>query len=132
MIMTRSTALRDARAQVHVTALSGGKIAFYDGSMPTAGEAVTTQVKLVEIAIPNPAGTVADGVFTLAANLEDMAAAESGVTWARITDSTGAWLMDMDVGADGSGAAIEFEFQTTTQIHAGGTLRFKRLRLIEP
>lgn len=129
MILTRSATLRDARAQVHVTAFSGGQIAFYDGTMPTAGEAVSTQTKLVEIAIPNPAGAVAEGAFVLAANLEAMAVSDGVVTWARITDSTGAWLMDMDAGPTGSGAAI---IVSPAQIYAGGTLRIERLRLIEP
>lgn len=129
MILTRSATLRDARAQVHVTAFSGGQIAFYDGTMPTAGEAVSTQTKLVEIAIPNPAGAVAEGAFVLAANLEAMAVSDGVVTWARITDSTGAWLMDMDAGPTGSGAAI---IVSPAQLYAGGTARIERLRLIEP
>ncbi len=129
MILTRSAALRDARAQVHLTALSGGKIAFFDGAMPTAGEAVTTQIMLVEIALPNPAGAVADGVFVLEPNLEAMAVAEGGVTWARLSDGMGAWLMDMDAGPTGSTAAI---IVSPAYLYAGGTLRLERLRLIEP
>lgn len=129
MILTRSSALRDARAQVHVTALSGGKIALYDGAMPAAGEAVTTQVKLVEITLPNPAGVVDAGVFVLTVPQEAMAASDGIATWARLTDSTGAWLMDMDAGATGSGAAI---IVSPAQLYAGGTMRIERLRLIEP
>ncbi len=129
MIVKRSLSLKNARANAHLSAFNGGLIGFYDGAMPTDGEAITTQTLLCTIALPTPSGTVDAGVFALAPNLEAMVLVQGIPTWCRITDSASDWVQDMDVGIDGSGAAV---IVTPGTLYAGGSLRIERLRLIEP
>jgi hypothetical protein len=129
MMITRSTALKNARASVHISAFSGGQIAFYDGAMPLGGADSTDQVLLCTIDLPDPSGSVDAGVFTLVPNLEAMVLVQGTPTWCRITDSASDWVQDMDVGIDGSGAAV---IVTPGTLYAGGSLRIERLRLIEP
>ncbi len=128
MIINRSLALKNARANAHLIAFNGGSIAFYDGTMPTAGEAVTTQTLLCTIALPTPCGTVTDGVFALEPHIEAMVTAQGTPTWCRISNSAGDWVQDMDVGATGSGAAV---IVTPGTLYAGGSLRIEQLRMTE-
>lgn len=129
MILRRSTALRNLRAQAHVAALAGGTLLIYDGVMPADGGEITDQVLLAELALPDPAGSVDAGVFELGEVADVMAAADGTATWVRVLDSDDAWLMDLDAGGIGSGAAIII---SPAQLYAGGTVRIDRLRLIEP
>lgn len=120
---------RNARAQVHATLLAGGSIRLYDGAIPTGGGAVTTQVLLASWTLPNPAGAVDAGEFVLTANLESQVLADGIPTWARLLDSTGALIKDMDAGGVGSDACL---IVSPAQLYAGGTARIVRMRLIEP
>lgn len=130
MILRRSTALKNLRAQAHVVALAGGTLRVYDGAMPaTGGGEITDQVLLAEFALPDPAGAVSDGVFALGTVADVMAAADGTAAWVRVLDSESGWLMDLDAGGAGSGAAIII---SPAQLYAGGTVRIDRLRLIEP
>jgi len=129
MIQVDSLLLRNARAAVHNTLFSGGLVVAYTAPMPADGAAITTQVALGAWVLPNPAGTVDAGEFVLTPNVEDMADADGVPAWARIFNSAGAWLKDLDAGALGSNAAV---ILTPAQVYAGGTLRLVRLRLIEP
>jgi hypothetical protein len=122
-------ALRDARAAIHAAMLAGGELQVYDGSMPNGGAAVTTQNLLVSFALPDPAGTVVEGVFSLGAIAEVLASGTGTASWVRILDAAGVWLMDLDAGPAGSGTAVAF---TPAQIYAGGTVRFVGFSLIEP
>lgn len=129
MIISRSLALRNARATVHLNALAGGSIHAYTGTMPVDGAAVTDQTLLASWVLSDPSGTVADGEFVLSAGLDALVMADGVMTWARVLDSSSGWLMDMDTGGAGSGAAI---IVSPAQLYAGGTARIERLRLIEP
>jgi len=129
MILTRSLTLRNARATTHLTALAGGSIHAYTGTMPLGGEAVTDQVLLASWTLPTPAGEVNAGIFALSPNQETMVQADGAPTWVRVLDSSGGWLMDLDAGGVGSSAAV---IVTPAQMYAGGTARIERLRLIEP
>lgn len=129
MILTRSVALNNARAGVHASLLAGGAVLLYDGAMPAAGAPVTQQVLLARLAIPTPSGTVDGGVFSLSVPIDAMVMDDGAPGWARIVAADDAWLMDMDVGGTGSGAAIII---SPAMLYAGGTVRIERLRLIEP
>lgn len=129
MILTRSVTLRDARAAVHLTLLSGGQLQVFTGQMPPAGDAIDGQILLATLTLPDPAGTVADGAFVATSNLEAMAVADGIAAWVRITDADDAWLMDLDAGTPGSGAAVIIN---PAQIYTGGTVRLAQLRLQEP
>ncbi|TQV61647.1 MAG: hypothetical protein FNT29_10975 [Halothiobacillaceae bacterium] len=129
MILTRSLVLRNARATTHLSALAGGSIHAYTGTMPLGGGAVTDQTLLASWTLPTPAGAVGEGAFALTPNQEAMVQADGTPTWVRVLDSSDGWLMDLDAGGVGSGAAV---IVTPAQMYAGGTSRIERLRLIEP
>jgi hypothetical protein len=62
-------------------------------------------------------------VLTFNAFTEDSSADATGTaTWARVEDSDGAWVMDMDVGTSGQNPAPELVMNTTS-ITAGGPIR---------
>ncbi|MGB0467753.1 MAG: hypothetical protein ACPGF7_09535 [Pontibacterium sp.] len=121
-----STAIRTARATSLLTAIDAGAgpgtIKFYTGTQPaTPATAVTTEVLLGTLTCSDPVGTVTNGVFTFDAITQDSSADATGVaTWARIADSNGLTVMDLDVGAIGSGASVEI---STTSITIGGPIQ---------
>lgn len=101
---------KTSRGELVAGWLDGGEIRVYDGARPDdADTAITTQENLVTFAIPDPSGTVTNGVFVG----EDIAAAviiESGVaSWARVVDSSAATIFDADVGLTGSGELITLD-----------------------
>ena len=128
MILSRSNDIKNDRAQVHADALDDGVLLLYTGTIPSSGGAITDQVLLCTLQLPSPAGSVALGIFTLDSGVEAIAVATGVAAWARVKDGFGAWVMDMDVGASGSGAAI---IATPVEVFAGGTVRINQFRLIE-
>jgi len=120
-----ATALRSSRVSLVKDALdanaSPGYIEFYTTPQPgTGGAAITTQTKIGTCVLAKPSGTVTNGVLTFAAIADDVSADASGdIVWARFKDGSGAWVMDGDCGATGSGAMIIFN--TITAI-AGGLI----------
>jgi len=107
-----ATARKTARANLMITWCAEATLALYDGTAPAdADTAVTTQTKLAEFTLPAaPAGTVTDGMFTLAAGTAAATGlATSTATWARLSDSADATIGDYDVGTVGSGAAVEID-----------------------
>lgn len=129
MMLTRSATVRDARAAVHLALLSGGTLQLYTAPMPSAGQEIDTQTLLATISLPEPAGVVADGAFVATANLEALAIADGIAAWVRIISADDVWLMDMDAGIPGSGAAVTIN---PAQLYTGGTVRLTQLRLQEP
>lgn len=88
--------------------LNGGTIRIYDGERPeTTDTAISTQNRLATLAIPDPSGTVTNGVFTGFGVSEVMATTTGMATWARIVDSEDATICDVDVGGNGTDSAIE-------------------------
>jgi len=117
-----ATALRNARLQEIADAIDGGAgagtLKIYDGTRPATGAAITTETLGATLTFSDPsAATIAAGLLTFAAITED-ASADANITasWARVADSTGAFVCDLDVGATGSGADIEI---TNVNIIAG-------------
>lgn len=111
------TPLKDA-----IDAGSGaGTIKIYTGTQPTtAAGAVTTQTLLGTLTFSDPCGTVATGALTMGAITQDSSAdADGTATWARIADSTGATVMDVNVSVTGGGGALQMN---TTSIVAGGPI----------
>ena len=112
---------------------TGATIKFYTGSMPTgtlpqtgAETGIGSQVLLGTCTLPKPSGTeTPSGSLTVGTITGDSAADNSGTaTWARIADSTGLTVVDVDVGLVGSGAAIQM---VSTTIVAGGPIAFSSL-----
>lgn len=127
MAIAYSTAIRNARLQVVADAINAGagagKLRIYNGTRPATGGTATTL--LGELTLNDPAtdpATVTGGVLTLdvSPTVQDASADASGTaTWARLVDSTNAFVADLDVGGTGSGADIEL---SSTTIVAGGTI----------
>lgn len=86
-----------------------GIVEIYNGTIPaTVATAVTTQTKLGTLTLSDPAGTVTDGMLTLSAITQDSSADASGTaTWARLKDSTGAAVADVDITTTGGGGTLQ-------------------------
>lgn len=111
------TPLKDA-----IDAGSGaGTIKIYNGTQPTtAADAVTTQTLLGTLTFSDPCGTVATGALTMSAITQDSSADATGTaTWARIADSAGNTVMDVNVSVTGGGGALQLN---TTSIVSGGPI----------
>ena len=111
------TPLKDA-----IDAGSGaGTIKIYTGTQPTlASDAVTTQTLLGTLTFSEPCGTVATGALTMSAITQDSSADATGTaTWARIADSAGNTVMDVNVSVTGGGGALQLN---TTSIVSGGPI----------
>lgn len=123
MALGMATTLRNARLQKIIDAIdagaAGGKLKIYNGSRPATGGAATTLLGTLTFSTtsaPAPSG----GVLTFDTITADSSADATGTaTWARITDSDDNFVMDLSVGATGSGADIEL---STTSIVAGGVI----------
>ncbi len=104
MSIAYSTTVRNNRMTQVLNAIDGGGAAatltIYNGVRPATGGAVTTA--LATFTLPHPCGTVATDVLTLNAIAAVTIAVSGTATWARITDSTGAFVADMNVGTTGS------------------------------
>lgn len=88
------TALVDAGA-------GAGTLTLYSGTRPATGGAVTTEV--ATLTFSDPAFPAASGGSVSASAITDDASATGGTaTWFRVADSTGAAVMDGDVGTSGA------------------------------
>lgn len=118
-------AVKNAALAVIRTAIDAGSgagtIKLYTGTQPTlAGDTITTQTLLGTLTFSDPCGTETAGTFTASAITQDSAADATGTaTWARIADSTGATVCDVDVGTSGGGASLQMN---TTSIVIGGPI----------
>ena len=128
-----STAVKNARLAAIASAIDAGdspaSFVVYSGSRPTSSAAVTDQVALATLEVPQPfAADLSDGVLTGAAFEEVMADADGEATWARLVDGEGAWVMDLDVGIEGSGADVAI---SSTTIYRGTITRISRIIFAE-
>ena len=120
-----STALRTSRVTQILNALDAGTgagtIRIYTGTQPaTAADPLSGNTLLGTLTLSDPAGTISGGVLTLSTIAQDTSADATGVaTWARVVDSDSNTVMDLPVGAIGSGSAIEI---SSTSIVAGGPI----------
>jgi hypothetical protein len=117
----RLTALRDAID----TGTGTAQLILYDGIRPAAGGAGTTV--LASANLPVPSGTVSNNVLTLSLPNSINAAGSGTITWARITDRDGNWLIDMDA-ADDPNADLTI---TPASVFTGGIINFLTKTLSE-
>ena len=111
-----------AQIQIAIDAGAGpGTVKFYTGVMPTlTTDAVTTQTLLGTLIFSDPCGATADGALTMNAITSDASADATGVAaWARVADSTGLVIMDLNVSTTGGSGAIQLN---TTNIVLGGPI----------
>ncbi len=108
MTIGMSAALRNARLDA-ITTIAGAnaKLRLYSGTRPATGGTATTL--LAELTCGSTLAPAASGgVLTLNAIASDSSADASGTaTWARLVKSDNTFVMDMSVGATGSGADFE-------------------------
>ena len=117
----KNSALDTVKAAIDAGA-GAGTIKIYTGTQPTtAADAITVQVLLGTLTFSDPCGTSASGTLTMSAITQDSAADATGTaTWARIADSTGATVCDVDVTATGGGGTLQFN--TTSFVISGPIL----------
>lgn len=111
-----------SQIQVAIDAGAGaGTIKIYNGTQPTLpSDTVTTQTLLGTLTCSDPCGSTASGVLTLSAITQDSSADATGTaSWARIADSYGVTVLDVDVGTTGGGATLQMN---TTNIVSGGPI----------
>lgn len=110
--MALNTQLADATVNAQATALgnlcNSGFIKLYDGTQPaTADTAITSQVLGVTLTMNATAfGAPSSGVITANAITSGTAVASITPTWARITTSGGATVMDVSAGSSGANLTV--------------------------
>lgn len=105
-----AAARRTGRAELHAAWLDGGTLTVYTAPVPASADiAITTQTALVAFDLPDPVGAVEDGVLTAATIPAALNLDTGTAAWGRARDALGAVIGDYDVGAVGSGAAIEMD-----------------------
>lgn len=129
------TAVKNSALDTIKTAIDAGAgpgtIKVYNGTQPTsANDAVTTQTLLATLTFSDPCGTTSSGTLTMSAITQDSAADATGTaTWARIADSTGATVFDVDVTATGAGGTLQFN---TTNFVIGGPVLISAFTITVP
>ncbi len=117
--------LKDAVLAPIVTAIDAGSgagtIKIYSGTIPTdAATAITSQVLLGTLTFSDPCGTIANNALTMDAITQDSSADATGTAaWARIADSAGVTVMDINVSTTGGSGALTLN---TTNIVIGGPI----------
>lgn len=101
-----------------------GTIKVYTGPQPTlpsdAVGSLGTNTLLGTLTFSDPCGSISGGVLNMSAITQDSAADASGTaTWARVADSAGATVKDMDVSNTGGGGTMQLN---TTSIVVGGPI----------
>jgi hypothetical protein len=131
-ILRLSTAARNALANAIKTAIDAGSgagtIKIYSGSQPATPQATATGVLLVTLSFGDPSfGSASVGVITANAIAQVNAVATNTAGYARIADSDGNAIMDVDVGT--SGATINLN---TTSIVSGGPVAITSATITVP
>ena len=119
-----STTVGNAALDAINTALNAGsgaaKIRIYNGTMPANPNiAITTETLLAELTCSDPAAPAATGkTLTFSAITQDSAADATGTaSWARLVDSDGNAVVDVDITVTGGGGFLQMN---TTSIVVGG------------
>lgn len=137
MTIKLATAIRNSRADVIATAIdagsTGGMLTIYSGTRPaTPGGAIDpfTNLVLGELTFSDPCkSSVDNGVLTFASIAQDASANNSGTaTWARITNSDGGFVMDLDVTNNSGNGDIKLN---STDIIQGGPISIISASLTE-
>lgn len=128
--ITPSISVRNAMLATIKDALEAGAgpalIDLYTGTKPAGPDsAITSQVKLGTMTCSDPTGTISNGEFTFSPITQDGSADNSGTaTWARLTTSSGAAVIDVDAGTIGGTAFLQMN---TTAVVATGPISISSL-----
>lgn len=129
------TAVKNSALDTIKTAIDAGSgagtIKIYTGTQPTSpADAITTQTLLGTLTFSDPCGTSASGTLTMSAITQDSSADATGTaTWARIADSTGSTVCDVDVTATGGGGTLQFNM---TSFVIGGPILISAFTITVP
>lgn len=129
------TAVKNSALDTLKTAVDAGSgpgtIKVYNGTQPTtANDAITSQTLLATLTFSDPCGTTSSGTLTMSAITQDSAADATGTaTWARIADSTGATVFDVNVTVSGAGGTLQFN---TTNFVIGGPVLISSFTITIP
>ena len=133
-MMIVAEVVRDARLQVVADAIdaagSAGRLRFYPSPRVGSPELSPGTALLLDARFQRPASPGAEGGALVFAPLDEAVVIADGVAaWARITDSAGAGIIDLDVGLTGSGQDVELD---SVNLVAGATVRINVASLTEP
>lgn len=123
MTLALSPAVKLARVTAVRTTIdggpSGGKIELHSGTRPATGVADPSTL-CATIVLSDPSGTVDAAGLHLTAPAPAQAVLAGVILWARVTDSTGAYVMDGDVrmSTDGDVAIADFIIDVA-QVYVG-------------
>ena len=133
MSLILSEAVRNARLQVIADAIdaagSAGALRFYPGARVGHPGIDPGTTLLLQPRFQRPSGVVDAGLLTFTPLDEALVIADGTTTWARIVDSAGVGIIDLDVGLDGSGQDIELD---NIILATGATVRINIATLSEP
>jgi hypothetical protein len=104
MTIGASTTLRNSQIGCLTTAAANGALLhIYSGPRPATGAAITSQTLLAQLTCGSPfAAAPSGGAITMGGVTPAAAVATGGAVWARLTDSSGNFILDMDVAVSGS------------------------------
>ncbi|WP_247365071.1 hypothetical protein [Ralstonia pseudosolanacearum] len=109
--------------------VAGGLLRLYSAPRPEIGQALAEQVLLAEVRLPQPCMANLEGGRLVFAPIGQALCRRSGiVAWARLCDSDGRWVGDLDAGLPDSGAEVEL---SKLQVFAGGAVNVELAELIE-
>jgi len=69
-------------------------LSLYTGTQPEAGSAITTQTLLISIPFFQPFATISGSNITFRLHSDAEAVATGVISWGRITDYDGVWILD--------------------------------------
>lgn len=115
------TILTDINTALNAGA-GAGTVKFYTGTKPAKPDtAITTQILLGTLTLSDPAGNVSGRNLVFNPITQDSSADATGVaTWARLADSNGVAVIDVDVSNVGGGAFLQMN--TTSVVMYGPIL----------
>ena len=134
-ILRIPTATRNAGANAMADLADAGSgaatLQVRTGSQPASANDAVSGTLLVTFTLADPAfGAASTGVKTAASVPRTATGAAAGTAgWARLLDSTGATVMDMDVTATGGGGTATMD---TTTVSSGLTVNLTALTVTMP
>jgi hypothetical protein len=133
-VVRLATTTRNAMAAAITSTIDAGSgpgtLQLRTGSMPATPQTAASGTLLATVTLSDPsAGAPATGVLTITDPASVTGAAAGDAGWARVLDSTGAAVMDLDVTATGGGGAITL---ATTTISVGVTVDMGAITVTVP
>jgi hypothetical protein len=122
MTLALSPSLKTARLTALLDVIETGngaaQLTFYGGAQPEPGG--TPVIGIAQSWLNYPCGTIQDNVLTLALPDTIVASASGTITWARLTNMNGDWVIDMSV-SDSPGADL---VMSPVDVIVGGLINF--------